>query len=351
MDSDRISVLEKALSDMQAREAVTSTRFEQLLAAISQNHSETPVTPSPAPSSKNRTVRPANPPDFDGDRSKGMAFLHSCQTYIRLCPREFADEQTKIVWAMSYMKSGRAQKWTARIFRWEGQPENADQTRFLDWDDFCTEFKTEFTPAHSDTLAINRLESAAYYQKNRPLDDYIDEFQDLVAESGYTDPKTIVVKFRRGLNAQIQNPVATMASGRPSDASPSAWYDMARTVDQNRAANEAFASTHKTSVPAPRLLSNSVLRPAFSAAKPVHAHTVPTPGNPVPMDLDAARKKPAVPTCFRCDLPGHFGRDCPNRFDVRTMTLDELQDALQERVTQLDVAEEPEKETEQSEDF
>ena len=53
----------------------------------------------------------------------------------------------------------------------------------------------------------------AYFQKARSLNDYLDEFQDLVTESGYTDPKTIVVKFRRGLYPQIQNAVAMMASG------------------------------------------------------------------------------------------------------------------------------------------
>ena len=172
-------------------------------------------------------ARPATPPDFDGDCSRGMAFLNSCQTYIRLCPSEFPDEQTKIAWAMSYMKSSHAQRWTACIFRWEQQTENADQSKFLDWEDFTTTFKTEFTPAHSDALAINRLESTASYQKARPLDEYIDEFQDLIANSGYSNPKTIVVKFWRGLGAQIQNSVATMASGRPSNASPGAWYAMA----------------------------------------------------------------------------------------------------------------------------
>lgn len=148
------------------------------------------------------------------------------------------------MWAMSYMKTGRAQKWAARVFRWESLEENINQTRFLDWEDFRDEFRKEFTPAHADAIAINRLESSAYYQKNRSLDDYIDEFQDLIVDSGYTDPKTIVVKFRRGLNAQIQNTVATMAEGRPSDGNPTQWYNMARTVDQNRAANEAFSSSH-----------------------------------------------------------------------------------------------------------
>ena len=177
---------------------------------------------------------------------------HYNVTYLPgLCPSEFPDEQTKIAWAMSYMKSGHAQKWTARIFRWEQQTENADQSKFLDWEDLATTFRTEFTPAHSNALAINHLESTAYYQKARPLDEYVDEFQDLIADSSYSDLKTIVVKFWRGLSTQIQNSVATMASRRPSDASPEAWYAMARVVDQNQAANEAFTSTFRTPPLAP----------------------------------------------------------------------------------------------------
>jgi hypothetical protein len=41
---------------------------------------------------------------------------------------------------MSYMKTGRAAKWTARIFRWEQLPENANANRFFDWADFRDEF-------------------------------------------------------------------------------------------------------------------------------------------------------------------------------------------------------------------
>ena len=89
-------------------------------------------------------------------------------------------------------------------------------TATLDWEDFQNKFKKEFTPTHADSLAINHLESMAYYQKSRSLDDYIDEFQDLIMESGYTDLKMIVVKFYQGLNPQIQNAIASMALGRPS---------------------------------------------------------------------------------------------------------------------------------------
>ena len=349
-----MSSLEQAITDMRAAQEETNNRFLELIANMSQriHQLETPAPETLPP--KTRSVRPAPPPEFDGERTQGMTFLNSCRTYLRLCPEEFADEQTKIVWAMSYMKSGRAQKWTARIFRWEQQPENVGENKFLDWEDFCTEFKQEFTPAHADTLAINRLESAAYYQKGRPLDDYIDEFQDLITDSGYTDNKVIVVKFRRGLNALIQNAVATMASGRPSDDKPEQWYKVARTVDQNRSANEAFSSSHRTPISAPRPSGTSVFRPPPTSVKPGYSHIAPTPGNPVPMDLDAARKSSSAPVCFRCKQPGHFSRDCPARFDVRKMTTDELQEALEIRMAQQDVVpsdQDPRSEPERSEDF
>ena len=42
--------------------------------------------------------------------------------------------------------------------------------------------------------------------------------------------------------------------------------------------------------------------------------------------------------CYRCNLPGHFGKDCPTRFDVRMMSMDELQEVLENRMASLDTA-------------
>ena len=61
-------------------------------------------------------IKPAPPADFDGDRSKGKAFLTSCRTYIRLAPDMFDSDAQKVIWAMSYMKSGRAGHWAACEF-------------------------------------------------------------------------------------------------------------------------------------------------------------------------------------------------------------------------------------------
>ena len=113
------------------------------------------------------------------------------------------------------------------------EEDNEGYPKFLDWDEFWTEFQKDFCLAHADVAAINKLESTTYYQKTRLVDDYLDEFLDLIMEAGYTDPKITVVKFRKGLDLQIQNTIATMAYGRPSDLIPDAWYEAAKNVDQN----------------------------------------------------------------------------------------------------------------------
>jgi len=71
---------------------------------------------------------------------------------------------------------------------------------------------------------IDVLETTAYFQGCRSVDDYLDQFHDLNDDLGYTDPKTIVVKFCQGLDHQIANTLAGLATRRPSDMDPQSWF-------------------------------------------------------------------------------------------------------------------------------
>ena len=53
-------------------------------------------------------------------------------------------------------------------------------------------------PLDSEATAVNVLETTSYFQGRRSVDDYLDQFKDLIEDSGYSDPKTIVVSDERG---------------------------------------------------------------------------------------------------------------------------------------------------------
>ena len=73
---------------------------------------------------------------------------------------------------------------------------------------------------NAEADAINTLEGTSYHQGGRTLDNYLDNFQTLVSDAGYTDPRTLVVKFQQGLKLGIQNQIATMPYGQLTDTDP-----------------------------------------------------------------------------------------------------------------------------------
>jgi hypothetical protein len=145
-------------------------------------------------------------------------------------------------------------------------------------------------------------------------------------ESGYTNPKMIVIKFRRGLNPAIVDVVATMVAGRPNDLDPDPWYEAAICINQNQVANAAFHSAHipayqlKTPVPTPIIRSQPATR--FQMR---FTHAIPTPG-----------KARAEPTCFHCGQLGHMVHDCPQRLDVRSMNWDKVDILMEQLNARLD---------------
>jgi hypothetical protein len=106
-------------------------------------------------------IKPASPDNFDSDRSKGRAFLTSCELYLSLAGPDYPDEQARIHWALLFFKSGRAVTFSERIVR---QEMRTGVMAFADWTDFTSEFMSTFCPENEATSALMYLESDCYFQ-------------------------------------------------------------------------------------------------------------------------------------------------------------------------------------------
>ena len=81
------------------------------------------------------SLKPFIPSDFDGDHTKGKAFLTSCWTYIHLCSEDFDDDITKIIWVTSYMKSRCVGCWATQELEYEATSKD-ERLCFTNWIDF-----------------------------------------------------------------------------------------------------------------------------------------------------------------------------------------------------------------------
>jgi Zinc knuckle/Retrotransposon gag protein len=366
MSGDRFGALEDDLRDQRTAIANLTAKLEQLTNAItSQSLPLPPPHPPPPPSiplapsvpsiPSTRRAKPSAPSEFDGVRSKGWAFLNSCELYLNLVPDQFPDDQSRVLWVLSFMKAGRAARFADRVLRHE---RTTRTPRFPTFTDFRTEFILEFCPKNEEQEARLTLEGDAYYQGSRSVEEYIDDFTDYVEKAGYTEGTNIVLKFRHGLSPTIQREIATLTVGRPADDNPNAWYAAARINADNRLANKSFTTAHhhaptKTFVtPKPQSGTTSVPSPYFRSPPVFSTSSAPAAKDPNAMEVDASRTKGKtnLNTCFRCKQTGHFARDCPLRFDVRFLTAEEKDELVMDHLATQDVAEVLQRSSEKTEE-
>ena len=187
-------------------------------------------------------IKPASPSDFLGDCTTGQAFLNSCELYLQLAPHQFGDDQAKIMWVMSFMKGGRAARFVDRQMKGY---QSIGSLSYTSWTDFMVEFVADFCLKNEVQTSQTELETSKYFQGPRTVNEYVDDFRKLIDRARYFEGAHIVLKFRQGLNPKVQDHVACLTTGCPSDEAPKQWYDAAILCDKNHIANEAFCTSSR----------------------------------------------------------------------------------------------------------
>ena len=133
---------------------------------------------------------------------------------MQLALEQFDLDKEWIFWALIFFKSGYIAKWSKNLFY---QKANTGIFPLQSWLVFEQQFQAQFFPVNVEVDATNTLEGSSYYQNNQMVENYLDSFQSLVSDAGYSNLRTLVVKFWKGLWTGIQKQITTMLVGYPSN--------------------------------------------------------------------------------------------------------------------------------------
>ena len=278
--------------------------------------------------SKKKKVEVAKPESFDGSESKLEGFLQQLRLLFWAEPDVYADEDSRITSALSYMKQGSAQAWARRFM--EHFHKNSGSYS-MSWSSFETQLKESFGAADPTVNAVDKIRNLQ--QGSMTADEYIVAFEEHEANTKWDD-KALKDQFEQGLKPGL---VASIYRLQEMPKDLAGWKTWARRLDRQwrqyeekqRLNKQAKASTTKEPTKdetKKTTAKQTVLHQSEGVPTRRDATGLIFGGRGQPMDLDEARRKGL---CFRCGRQGHIGRDCPDkkRADVRRMfsALDEDQ--------------------------
>lgn len=251
----------------------------------------------------------AKPPQFDGKNL--TKFEQSCKLYTFGNRRDFPDDETKILMALSYMQeSDLPSKWAQNFIR----PKlDAAVPVWGTWTDFWKKVEEAFGDPNKTRNADQAL--SGLRQGLMTATEFFQKFEIYRSDAGYTanHDQHLICLLEKALNKGL---IDVMYNAETIPTTYEEFRDKAIRIDGNLQRRKAADTRFNASTPN-----------TFKAQKPATTTTTTTQvvqtkrdatgtifgGAGQPMEISEAKRKGL---CFKCGVKGHMSRDCPNRNKV-----------------------------------
>lgn len=297
--------LRQCLMELSARhEAALIQNHELVNSALAQAEAAQSSADSKGTGSSH--VRYNKPDEFRGDKKEVQSFLFQLQLRFLAEPRQFANDMTKLVYAIGFLK-GPAARWILPAQR-KGLPES-----FPTYAAFEEALRADYGGLHEIQIAERELDEL---RQRGSCIDYTTEFLRITALLSWND-EALRSAYRRGLSSEIKDQLIHEKRGDTlQDLIIIAKEIDGRIRERNMEKYGDRSRTFKPRIP---------FKPFVKRVFEKEIRTTPAMGGgPVPMDLDATqtrypRMSPKKQVqfrerkCFECDKTGHMARDCPER--------------------------------------
>ncbi|KIL68671.1 hypothetical protein M378DRAFT_71169, partial [Amanita muscaria Koide BX008] len=148
---------------MQAAQVATAAQIQLLTQLITAQNA--PALPRPC------LPKVAEPIAFDGKMDDVESFITSCTLYINARASEFGDQETKILWVMSYCNKGMARDW--RKIEVQKVNDGTSELELVEqlYDEICQRF------GDTDRMATKILKLRTMKQGNKTAMEHVQDFQ------------------------------------------------------------------------------------------------------------------------------------------------------------------------------
>ncbi len=253
------------------------------------------------------------PESFDGSSTPGAVenFIFDCEMYFKGMKTPV---DTQVLFAAGLL-SGSAKSW----WRYTCQAHPGDLTLFV-WDAFSAELLSRFRSVNSTRHARDKLASL---RQEGSVRTFAQKMQDLALQIPGIQDQELMDRFVRGLKPRtrqevtMREPDTFEEAVKLADRFDSLWGSAGL---QSGFARPTFAPNGARTVRA---------QPPLTFANPTSARSANPGAGPVPMEIDALRRKPTPLTqterarlvkiggCFYCRQAGHMIAECPNKPPVQ----------------------------------